>query len=74
MSGSTSLDHARNQIPEIETQPVETLGVVVMTTGGNDLIHLYGRTPPAEGAMYGATMAQVLSEQPFMTHRLTCYG
>src|ERR1035438_7366059 len=26
-----------------------------MTAGGNDLIHNYGRTPPREEAMYGAT-------------------
>ncbi len=29
-----------------------------MTTGGNDLIHNYGRSPPREGAMYGATFEQ----------------
>jgi hypothetical protein len=29
-----------------------------MTTGGNDLIHNYGRSPPREGAMYGATLDQ----------------
>src|SRR5947207_12316819 len=27
-------------------------------TGGNDLIHWYGATPPHEGAMYGATLPQ----------------
>jgi hypothetical protein len=26
-----------------------------MTSGGNDLIHWYGRTKPREGAMYGAS-------------------
>ena len=36
----------------------DTLGIVVITTGGNDLIHNYGRTPPLERAMYGATLAQ----------------
>ena len=34
------------------------VGIVVLTTGGNDLIHNYGRTPPKEGAMYGATFEQ----------------
>ena len=29
-----------------------------MTTGGNDIIHNYGQTPPHEGAMYGATFEQ----------------
>lgn len=32
--------------------------MVVLTTGGNDLIHSYGRRPPVEGAMYGATIEQ----------------
>lgn len=26
-------------------------GMVMLTTGGNDLIHSYGRQPPVEGAM-----------------------
>jgi hypothetical protein len=29
--------------------------MVVITSGGNDLIHNYGRTPPREQAMFGAT-------------------
>ena len=29
-----------------------------MTTGGNDIIHNYGRTPPREEAMYGATFEE----------------
>ncbi len=37
---------------------MKTLGFVVITTGGNDLIHNYGRTPPRKQAMYGATMEQ----------------
>lgn len=58
VSGSTSLDLAEHEIPVLRTAPPDTLGVVVITTGGNDLIHNYGRTPPREGAMYGATLAQ----------------
>lgn len=63
VSGSTSLDHARvvsEELPnalEAMTDP-ETKGIVVMTTGGNDLIHSYGRHPPKEGAMYGASLKQ----------------
>jgi hypothetical protein len=30
-----------------------------MTTGGNDVVHNYGRTPPSEGAMYGARFDQI---------------
>ena len=37
----------------------ETFGVVVMTTGGNDVIHNYGRTPPREGAMYGVRVSEI---------------
>jgi hypothetical protein len=36
-----------------------------MTTGGNDLIHWYGATPPHEGAMYGATLSQA---QPWIAN------
>jgi lysophospholipase L1-like esterase len=57
-SGSTSLQHARSQIPRLPPQPSNVLGLVVMTTGGNDLIHNYGQAPPVEGGMYGATLAQ----------------
>ena len=58
VNATTSIDHERNQIPSLEKQSKETLGIILMTTGGNDLIHMYGRVPPAEGAMYGATLAQ----------------
>jgi len=54
VSGSTSLQHVRLQIPRLTRQPANVLGIVLMTTGGNDIIHNYGLTPPTEGAMYGA--------------------
>jgi len=57
VSGSTSLEHLK-QIQGLEAQPSNVLGIVVMTTGGNDLIHNYGRTLPKEGAMYGATLSE----------------
>jgi lysophospholipase L1-like esterase len=58
ISGSTSIDHLEVLRERLETQAPETLGLVVMTTGGNDIIHMYGRMPPREGAMYGATLDQ----------------
>jgi lysophospholipase L1-like esterase len=58
VSGTTSLQHLKIQLPRIPKQKPETLGLVVITTGGNDLIHNYGRTQPEEGAMFGATVAQ----------------
>ena len=36
----------------------DTLGWVVITIGGNDLVHGFGILPPKEFAMYGATMEQ----------------
>lgn len=58
ISGTISIEHLREQIPKIERFGPETLGLVVMTSGGNDLIHSYGRNPPEEGAMFGARLDQ----------------
>ncbi len=57
VSGSVSSHHA-SVIKELEIQPSHVMGIVVMTSGGNDLIHSYGAVPPREGAMYGATLEQ----------------
>jgi len=56
MSGSTSSEVPQRQINLLPTNPPDVFGIIVITTGGNDLIHNYGRTPPREEAMYGATM------------------
>lgn len=58
ISGSTSLQHLEVLKDRLQPQDESTLGIVVMTTGGNDLIHNYGRSAPKEGAMYGATLEQ----------------
>jgi len=58
VSGSTSIEHIELLLPKLKQHPNEIFGVVVLTTGGNDIIHNYGRTPPREGAMYGATIEQ----------------
>lgn len=58
ISGSESqlhLDVIKDQVIE---QPDDIFGIVMMTSGGNDLIHMYGRSPPRECAMYGATLEQ----------------
>jgi lysophospholipase L1-like esterase len=57
VSGSNSSELA-DRIRSFQPQPSDVLGIIVMTTGGNDLIHNYGRKPPIEGAMYGATFEQ----------------
>jgi lysophospholipase L1-like esterase len=56
MSGSISQEHVDHQLPKLHKAPPGSLGLVVITTGGNDLIHDYGRSSPREGAMYGATL------------------
>lgn len=58
VSGSTSGEHVGRQLPRLARADSNTVALVVITTGGNDLIHNYGRTPPREGAMYGATWEQ----------------
>jgi hypothetical protein len=57
VSGSTSIMHLAT-IRGLEKQDADTFGLVVMTSGGNDLIHSYGQRPACEGAMYGATLEQ----------------
>jgi len=56
ISGSTSIELLEQELPHLAQADSNTLGIVVITTGGNDLIHNYGRTPPREDAMYGATL------------------
>lgn len=58
VSGSTSIQHLEYQVARLRRRPRDTFGIVVMTTGGNDLIHNYGRSAPTEGAMYGVTLQQ----------------
>ncbi len=48
----------------LEVQQDDVFGLIVMTSGGNDLIHSNGRSPPRECAMYGATLAQA---EPWIT-------
>jgi len=65
VSGSVSLELAEKQLPRLPVVDSNTLGLIVITTGGNDLIHNYGRTPPREFAMYGATLEQA---KPWIGH------
>lgn len=51
---STHLDVIAETMPSYE----DAFGIVLMTSGGNDLIHSYGRSPPRECAMYSATLEQ----------------
>ena len=59
ISGTTSIECVDYQLPKLKPYDEKTFGVVVMTTGGNDVIHNYGRTPPREGAMFGARANEI---------------
>tara|TARA_R110002072_G_scaffold303123_1_gene494646 strand:- start:51518 stop:52525 length:1008 start_codon:yes stop_codon:yes gene_type:complete len=65
MSGTTSQELVDYQLPRLPEVDDGTFGIIVMTTGGNDIIHNYGQTPPHEGAMYGATFEQA---QPWIAN------
>lgn len=65
ISGTTSGEHFEQQLRRIPSVSSNVVGLVVMTTGGNDVIHNYGRTPPRELAMYGATWTEA---QPWITN------
>jgi lysophospholipase L1-like esterase len=58
ISGSTSAEHMDRELPRLAMADSNVLGIIVITTGGNDLIHNYGRTPPRDQAMYGASLEQ----------------
>lgn len=54
-NASSSGDHLRSQLPYLQEQAPDVFGVVVLTTGGIDLIHDYGKCPPRDEACYGAS-------------------
>lgn len=58
VSGSTSKEHLTAIESRLPQYDANVFGIVVMTSGGNDLIHSYGRAAPRECAMYGATIDQ----------------
>jgi lysophospholipase L1-like esterase len=59
ISGTTSIECVDYQLPKLTSYGSDVFGIVVMTTGGNDVIHNYGRTPAREGAMFGAKVGEV---------------
>ena len=65
VNGSTSMDCLQEQLSRVKPYSNDVFGIVVLTTGGNDLIHMYGRIPPREGAMFGATLEQT---QPWIAN------
>ncbi|TWU56399.1 hypothetical protein Poly51_23090 [Rubripirellula tenax] len=57
ISGSESSMHLEVAVDQVPTYD-DAFGIVLMTSGGNDLIHSYGRSDPRECAMYGASLEQ----------------
>jgi len=55
---TVSEEHLTLQVPKLPKHPPAVRGVVVITTGGNDLIHDYGEGVPRDGALYGCTARQ----------------
>ncbi len=59
------------QVPMLSAMPAEIRGLVVITTGGNDIIHDYGRSAPRDGAMYGCTYEQAMEWKENYRDRLS---
>ncbi|MEN6385790.1 MAG: SGNH/GDSL hydrolase family protein [Phycisphaerales bacterium] len=57
VSHTVSKQHIK-AIEKFSPQSPDIFGIIVITTGGNDLIHSYGRAAPKECAMYGASLQQ----------------
>jgi len=57
-SSTVSQTHVERQLKQMEKYPTNVKGIVVITSGGNDLIHDYGKSAPRDGAMYGCSYAQ----------------
>jgi hypothetical protein len=56
-SWSTSINHLEG-LSMAQINPQDVYGIAVITTGLNELLHSYGKEPPQERAMYGATIEQ----------------
>lgn len=68
---SISRDHWDFQVKPLQPFPKDVFGLIVITSGGNDLIHNYGRTPHREGALYGCTLEQAKEYGKMFEERLT---
>ncbi|MHC4232242.1 MAG: SGNH/GDSL hydrolase family protein [Planctomycetota bacterium] len=53
-----SQQHIDQQLVKVPQHDESASGVIVLTSGGNDLIHDYGRSEPRHDAMYGCTYKQ----------------
>jgi lysophospholipase L1-like esterase len=71
VSATTSSELLRRELNRLPIKDPEVFGLIVLTTGGNDIIHDYGRLPPREEAMYGATVEQAKPWAEHFAQRLT---
>ncbi len=55
---SISQEHIDRQLVKVPQSDESVHGIIVVTSGGNDLIHDYGRSEPQHDAMYGCTYPQ----------------
>lgn len=55
---TVSQEHIDRQLVKVPQYDQSVYGIVVITSGGNDLIHDYGRSEPRHDAMYGCTYEQ----------------
>ena len=68
---TVSQEHIEDQLPLVEVYPNDVHGIVLMTSGGNDLIHDYGRSKPVDGAMYGCSYRQAIVWTENIKQRVT---
>ena len=69
-NGATSFDLLSDELPRLPQAGPYTVGLVVVTIGGNDLIHPHGRHPPSPEGMYGASLRQAQPWIPQFGERL----
>ncbi|MHC5083869.1 MAG: SGNH/GDSL hydrolase family protein [Planctomycetota bacterium] len=67
---SESQEHIDRQLVKVPQYDESVHGIVVITSGGNDLIHDYGRSEPVHHAMYGCTKEQGAQWVPMLKERL----
>jgi hypothetical protein len=67
---TVSQEHIDYQLPQVPQFNDKPHGIVVMTSGGNDLLHNYGRSAPEDGAMYGCTYEQAIDWTENIKQRL----
>ena len=63
-NGSDSKAHVK-QVASLPRADRDTYGIIMVTTGGNDLMHDFGKSKPKDAALYGATLKEAL---PFVAN------